>query len=232
MRTEIKNKNTKVTEREYQTLQKAFDTFNDNLFDGTLPQCLITLKVQANSKGFFSPDQFSGRKLDEKVHEIALNPDSFANSTDEQILSNLVHEMAHLWNHCSEIPTRPSYHSKYWARKMVEIGLQPISYDRENSTTGYHVDHEIIENGRFQKIAHQLLNKGIEFNWQSIKVSNNNDENRKTFCTKKREDTSKVGFSCPECLQKAWAKSTANLICGHCNKRMMTKTEILDLHKT
>lgn len=221
--------NRKITQREYTMLQRAYDLFNDQLFDGVLPDCLITLRSHPNSKGFFVADQFAGRKSDEKICEIALNPDSFGISSDEEILSNLLHEMVHVWNHYYGIPTKPGYHSRSWAKKMLELGLKPISYDHGSVNTGYRVDHEIINGGRFQKLAHQLLNKGVEFGWQSVKPLKHNDETEPIFCAEKKE-SSKTGFSCPSCSQKAWAKSAANLVCGCCNKRMLTKVEILELH--
>jgi predicted SprT family Zn-dependent metalloprotease len=227
MRSQITNR--KITQREYTMLQRAYDMFNDQLFDGVLPDCLITLRSYPNSKGFFVADQFAGRKSDEKICEIALNPDSFGISSDEEILSNLLHEMAHAWNHYYGIPTKPGYHSKAWSKKMLEVGLNPISYDKNSKNTGYRVDHEIIDGGQFQKLAHQLLNTGVQFSWQSVKTSKKADEPEPILCAEKKEN-SKTGFSCPECLQKAWAKSSANLLCGICNKRMLTKAELLELN--
>ena len=57
-----------------------------------------------------------------------MNPDHFGRS-DEEILSTLVHEMAHVWQQTHGRPPRRCYHDREWAAKMREIGLQP-------STTG------------------------------------------------------------------------------------------------
>src|SRR5664280_836462 len=89
---------TAVTTTEYTSFQVAFDWFNKHLFaDATLPNVLITLQRKARSKGYFSADRFSGRKVDATVHELALNPDVFPDRSDEEILSTLVHEMCPLW---------------------------------------------------------------------------------------------------------------------------------------
>ena len=223
--TSSNSKTNKITEREYSILQRAFDTFNKQLFGNELKQPLITLKNHANSKSFFVPERFSGRKSEQKTDEISLNLDSFSITTDEEILSNLVREMCSLWNHYNGTPTRPGYHTKSWAKKMVEIGLRPISYDREGSMTGYRVDHEIIDGGAFQRIAQQLLNNGIGFNWQSSTKSNLDldDENQ---CTEKKRDLSKIKFTCPECGLNAWAKSTAQFQCLECGKRMVSELEL------
>jgi hypothetical protein len=42
------------TRTEYQGFQKAYDFFNRELFDGSLPQVLVTLQRHANTRGYFS----------------------------------------------------------------------------------------------------------------------------------------------------------------------------------
>ena len=114
-----------LTLTEYQGFQKAYDVFNRELFGGSLPQVLVTLQRHANTRGYFSPERFSGRVAEAVVHELALNPDSFIGRTDEMILSTLVHEMVHVWQQTHGRPPRKSYHDREWAAKMREVGLQP-----------------------------------------------------------------------------------------------------------
>jgi hypothetical protein len=71
-------KKTVITLKEYQG-----DFFNGELFAGSLPQVLVTLQRHANSRGYFSPERFKGRVEKASVHELALNPDTFINRTDE-----------------------------------------------------------------------------------------------------------------------------------------------------
>ena len=113
------------TQTEYQGFQRAYDFFNQELFGGSLPQVLVTLQRHANTRGYFSPERFSGRVDTVAVHELALNPDNFTGRTDELILSTLAHEMAHVWQQTHGKPPRKSYHDRQWAGKMREIGLQP-----------------------------------------------------------------------------------------------------------
>ena len=86
-----------ITPVEYGGLQEAYDHFNAALFDGGLPDVFITYKRKANSRGYFSPDRFSGRGIEFGKHELALNPDGFIGQSDEAICSTLVHEQAHVW---------------------------------------------------------------------------------------------------------------------------------------
>ena len=62
----------------------------------------------------------SRRHAEETTDEIALNPATFHDRTAEEILSTLVHEMVHLWQHHFGTPSRASYHNREWAAKMKE----------------------------------------------------------------------------------------------------------------
>src|SRR5713101_1654644 len=76
-----------ITLKEYQGFQRAYDFFNKELFNSSLPQVLVTLQRHANTRGYFSPERFRGRVEENAVHELALNPDTFPERTDEMILS-------------------------------------------------------------------------------------------------------------------------------------------------
>ena len=66
---------------------------NAALFEGALPDALLTYQRKANSAGYFSADRFASRIAKPTEHELALNPDVFADQSDEQICQTLVHEM-------------------------------------------------------------------------------------------------------------------------------------------
>ena len=66
-----------ITPIEYSGLQEAFDCFNTTLFDGALPDCLLTYQRRANSHGYFAADRFTARDGQFRKHELALNPDAF-----------------------------------------------------------------------------------------------------------------------------------------------------------
>jgi predicted SprT family Zn-dependent metalloprotease len=60
------------------------------------------LQRHANALCYFSPDRFTARTEKAAAHELAMNPDSFTGRTDEEILSTLAHEMAHVWQRATE----------------------------------------------------------------------------------------------------------------------------------
>jgi Zn finger protein HypA/HybF involved in hydrogenase expression len=196
----------KITQTEYEGFQRAYDYFNKELFDGALPQVLITLQRRAHSRGYFSNDKFQARAGETTAHELALNPDHFGR-TDEEILSTLAHEMAHVWQCAFGKPSRGGYHNAEWAGKMKGIGLQP-SHTGEpgGKETGQRVTHYIVEGGAFSVICSRLLSSGFTLRWQS---HNGQGE-------KKTTPVSKVKYTCEECGQNAWAKPGSLLICGEC----------------
>jgi len=196
-----------ITITEYQGFQQAYDFFNRELFEGSLPQVLVTLQRHAKTRGYFSPERFSGRIDKSAVHELALNPDSFAGRTDEMILSTLAHEMAYVWQQTHGKPPRRGYHDRQWAGKMREIGLQPSSTGEPGGKeTGQSVTHYIIPGGRYAKAYAKLAAQGFQLHWQSVPASEQ----------AKAKKSSKTKFTCPECGQNAWAKPDALLICGEC----------------
>src|SRR5919202_2583506 len=161
-----------ITITEYQSFQQAYDFFNRELFEGSLPQVLVTLQRHANTRGYFSPERFSGRIDKSAVHELALNPDGFAGRTDEMILSTLVHEMCHVWQQTYGKTPRKGYHDRQWAAKMREIGLQPSSTGEEGrKETGQSVSHFILPGGRYEIAYAKLAATGFQFHWQSIPAS-------------------------------------------------------------
>lgn len=198
------------TETEYHKFQVAFDRFNNELFDGALPQVLITFARKKNAKGYLSPESFKGRETGELAHEIAMNPDSFRERSDIDVLSTLVHEMAHHWQQEFGKPPRKCYHDKQWAGKMEDIGLIPSSTGEEGGKrTGPKMTHYIERGGRFEAVANKLLSEGWKLDWEAV---------FKLQMTKTAKD--KIKYLCPACAVKAWAKDGVKLVCGECGGQM------------
>ena len=220
-------KPTRLTANE---LQRAYDHFNTALFGGELPDCVITLQRNRGAYGYFSPSRFDDREGNE-ADEIALNPTYVRTRPIEEVLSTLVHEEVHLWQHHYGKPGRGPYHNKEWAMKMIEIGLRPMAFD--GGMTGDRVSHSIIAGGRFDIACRLLLGQGFQITWQDVEfrggesgnsdVGNGGDgENAasKQLLRRGRSKRSKTRFVCKSCQFKAWAKETGKLICGYCEVPM------------
>lgn len=210
---------TPITPAQYATFQQAYDFFNAKLFDNSLPHVLVTLQRHANARGYFVAERFTDRADQaNKVHELAMNPDTFTDRTDEEILSTLAHEMAHVWQQTHGTPPRRSYHDREWAQKMKEIGLQPsTTAEPGGKETGQSVSHYIIAGGRYAAAYAELQSTGLKLTWESAAYGSQ-------AAAKK---ASKTKFTCPECGQNAWGKPECALICGTCYEEDSQIVEML-----
>lgn len=200
------------TRETYTALQDAFDYFNRNLFNSELPQVLIVLHRKKGAKGYFWADMWHSQEtlsdiLDDNkvVSEIALTPETL-NRSDKEILSTLVHEMVHLWQHTCGTPSRSAYHNKEWADMMEEIGLHPTHNGQwDGKPTGQKVTHLIVEAHRFDVAATTFLEDRKVIQWFGIQQG--------TKETKKN----KVLYTC-QCVPvvKVWGKPGLAIACELC----------------
>lgn len=205
---------TSPTGRSYSDLERAYQHFNRFLFDGKLPDCLITFQRHKGAFGYFSGERFASMDGKEITDEIALNPATFDGRTPIEILSTLVHEMAHLWRHrCSDKkPPRGGYHDITWVEVMLEIGLTPQAVGGPvGKGTGDKVSHSIERDGRFEREAKRFLEK----NTLGLYSDRAGDQE-----TRKRKAASKTRYSCPACELNVWGKPGINLKCGDCDETM------------
>ena len=153
------------TQETYNELQMAYDHFNERLFEGQLPSCLITLQREKRTFGYFSAARFAsvdGTTTD----EIAMNPTYFAVVPIIETLQTQVHEMTHLWQHHFGKPGRGRYHNEEWARKMESIGLMPSSTGQPGGArTGDCMADYAIEGGRFLAACQELLTANFKLSW-------------------------------------------------------------------
>lgn len=199
------------TEKTYIGLDRAYAIFNDELFGGVLPACLITMQRVKKAYGYFAGGRFGSRDGAVVTDEIALNPSHFSARTTEQSLSTLVHEMVHLWQHHFGKPSRGGYHNREWAEKMHSVGLVPSSTgEAGGKETGQRVSHYIAIGGPFQQVYSRLENEGFDALLVELW-----DDARKQAARRKKA-ASKTCYTCPTCGLHAWAKHGVRLMCGEC----------------
>lgn len=204
---------TTPTKEHYGDFDRAYDFFNRHLFGGTLPRCLITMQRKNRAYGFFSGNRWrrAGEGPEVITDEIAMNPAHFMHRSTEAVLSTLVHEMAHLWQHHFGKPSRSGYHNAEWAAKMIEVGLMPSTTGEPGGKiTGQKCSHYILPNRPYAKAVAKLIAKGVTIPYLDRAV----DAGAAKVAKKKRE--SKTKYSCPECGMNAWAKPDAHIMCGDC----------------
>lgn len=211
-------KKTTITQQMYLTLDDAFAFFNKKLFDGELPQTMITLqRKNKRNHGYFHAKRFvnlsdvrTKKKNKEFVDEIALNPDQWITGNTVEIFQTLVHEMCHSWQrNTQEKQPRGGYHDKVWGRKMQEVGLMPSATSAPGGKqTGQQMSDYVIEGGKFQKLVLDLL-KTKSINYSSFPL----------LSAAASEKKNKVKYVCPACGSKVWGKPSMNIDCADCEER-------------
>jgi hypothetical protein len=204
------------TNQTYPSLNRAYEFFNKRLFNGTLPPCLITMQRQKGALGYFSGNRFAdARNADAVTDEIALNPSHFAERSQESILSTLVHEMVHVWQHHRGRPSRGGYHNSEWALKMINVGLIPTATgELGDKMTGQKVTHVIRVGGTFERACAAFLKQGDPIFYQDRAVDP---------VKVKKKAASKTKYTCPACELNAWAKPDAHLSCSDCSEEMQAE---------
>jgi predicted SprT family Zn-dependent metalloprotease len=197
---------TKPTEQAYRELQTAYDHFNDRLFGGQLPPCLITLqRKDKRSYGYFSNNRFADRD-NGTVDEIAMNPAFFHQRDQRNIVSTLVHEMVHLWQFHFGKPSR-NHHNKQFAETMKSIGLQPSSTGQPGGKEiGQKLDHYVIDGGEYDVAYQELVESGFKLEYAE------RDMPEKA----KKNSSNRVKYVCEECDCQVWGKPDLYIMCGDC----------------
>ncbi len=149
----------------YAEMQQAYEHFNQRLFDGQLPYCLITFQREKRTYGYFSHRRFV-RRSGEHTDELAMNPAYFSVCPIEEVMSTLVHEMCHLWQYHFGTPGRRGYHNKEWSDKMEAIGLMPSDTGQPGGKrVGEHMADYIMAGGAFELACRELLSKQFTVSW-------------------------------------------------------------------
>jgi hypothetical protein len=168
------------TEELYKQLSVAYEFFNAKLFEGKLPQTVITVQRDRNTMGYFSPLRWSNQ-AGAKAHEIALNPAYFAKRKVIEVFQTLVHEQCHVWQYEFGDPSRHGYHNEEWASKMISVGLMPSSTgDIGGDKTGQKMSDYPIPNGLFEQTCLTLISDGFSLYWTDRRIAKIDDINDAT----------------------------------------------------
>lgn len=211
------------TAEAYGELLSAYAYFNETLFDQRLPACLITLNRRGRrTLGYFCRKRFIRlRDGSTATDEIALNPSHFAGRDAAEILSVLVHEMAHLWQAHFGEPSRGGYHNAAWAEKMEQIGLQPSDTGYPGGKrTGQQMSHYILHGGLFSRATDALLRRGFRITWGDARLQPTSGDAPDDRTGGPGLVGNRVKYICPGCSAAAWGKPELHLLCGDCHRPM------------
>lgn len=160
-----------ITVQQFTTLEDLYSFYNQKLFGGKLPFCLVNLSRHREAVGFYIPQEWASLAGGDIKDEISINPDSF-HLGDEYWQSTLVHEMCHLWQFHFGKYSRYSYHNQQWADKMMEVGLMPSHTGKVGgNTTGQYMSDYVMQGGKFQKYF-QSISKEAKLNLRLPYIKN------------------------------------------------------------
>jgi len=200
------------TAETYAGLEKAFNHFNERLFENRLPPVLFTLRASRKAYGYFLAEQFTHKEDGDPTHEIALNPMTMSREL-EQVLSTLVHEMTHLEQQEYGTPGKKGHHNREWVGLMERIGLIPSNTGEPGGKkTGRQMTHYVDPEGPFIDAFIELKDTGFDLPYFT---------KPREAAAPKKKDLSKVKRTCPCCNANAWAKQGARIMCGDCEELMV-----------
>jgi len=207
----------KYTQDFYGNLQTAYDFFNEELFENTLPQCMVTLNRKNKCVGYYCHKVFTN-KDGEVIDEIALNPDYLSKQTPKQLLSTLIHEMVHLLMTVRGVKGKKGHHSQEFCEFMIGIGLQTIDSETgENITSGgKKVSDYIIDGDLFDLTCDKLL-ETVTFDLVNLP----NEE------VKKPRVSNRTKYVCKHCGTDVSGKKGIVVKCGNpeCQDEVMEDEE-------
>lgn len=199
----------------YGRLSYAQSFFNDRLFGGKLPECLVTLRTKGRSASHLASERYRRNHDGRTAPEISLNSTHFAVLGDREICAAIVRRQVDLVCEECDGPTQKAksaskgYRGKRWAALMKHIGLEPIA--ASGKATGYSVRHTIASGGPFDRACTELLESGFRIDWFGTTPVNLDQAPKPT----------RARFECSgACGLIAYAKHSASLICGTCMTSM------------
>ena len=192
----------------YTAYNLAYDYFNEKLWDSRLPPVILTFSIKnKKTMGYHYADKWSCPETGATATEIALNPDYLTDRPLVDVLSTLVHEMAHHWQYRFADRPRAGYHDRQWGAHMKSIGLHPSNTGQPGGKeTGQGMSHYIIQDGPYA-MAFRSLPDEAALPWVAA------------FADKRREvkRPSKVSYYCG-CRRFQAKAGLSEVICGICGE--------------
>lgn len=106
-------------------IEKCFRLLNDELFNGELPTCMITVVPSARTYAHYTTFE-AWQTKDTGKHEINISS-AYLDRPLENILASLVHEMVHCYNDCvlevQDTSNNGVYHNKRFKQAAEDHGL-------------------------------------------------------------------------------------------------------------
>jgi len=188
----------------------AHNFFNSRLFNDMLSHVALTLNRNIKSAGHYMQSAWV-EDVGATIPEININPDMLQSGAKE-LMSNLVHEDCHLFQHLHGKPGKDCYHNWEFARIMEHVGLRCSTTGRPGGQqTGYRMSHYVSEGGRFEQ-AINAMPKEYLLPFKAYAYSKN---------ANKESHRNKVKYQCPVCRAAAWGKPGLHISCDDCCAKLI-----------
>lgn len=229
-----------ITTIQFKTLDDLYQFYNEQIFEGQLPECIVNMSRKGGTNGFFAPERWRGENMDKKIiHEISINPD-YMDRPDKEWHSTLVHEMCHLWQEDFGKPSRRNYHNKQWAAKMIDVGLMPSDTGEPGGKmTGQSMTHYVIDGGLFERVFNTLKAEdleGLRLKYRPVPVvgasivgpiDGDPDDDPESEGQQPREPEPRSGkrvkYTCA-CGNNVWGRTGLWIKCDECNTYFLENT--------
>ena len=186
-----------------QRLVQSYDLFNADLFDGRLPPVMLQLRNKPGCYGYFQPNKWSDRD-GRLIDVITLDSETATDRPLEELLSTLVHEMAHAYVfHCTNGRASTGGHGPQWRKEMERIGLPPVRIGLKWK----HATHSIDPNGSFHAVFLKHRKQLQDLPWRECIGASSG----------RASGPDRVRFQCPHCTFNVWAKPAGLPVCGFCS---------------
>lgn len=199
--------NTKVVIAE---LHRAFKMFNDNLFNGSLPEPAILIQSRGNKKltlGWCSVQKiWKNEVTSEEKYEINIVAEALNRGT-YPVMATLLHEMIHLHNLVNNIKDTSrgnTYHNMKFKKTAEAHGLLIEHADR----IGWSVSKlqgttmNLIDEHKFDEAVFSLGRRDLNFEGAGK--------------PRKKVKTSSRKYICPSCGTSIRASKDVNILCADC----------------
>ena len=217
---EYRSVNTKLVVSE---LHRAFKIFNENLFDGVLPEPAILIQSRGNKKLTLGWCTVAKVWKNEMTHEERYEINIVAEALNRgvyPVMTTLLHEMVHLNNLINNVKDTSrgnTYHNMKFKNTAEEHGLiiehaEKIGWS-VSKLSGYTMD--LIDRNNFNEAVFSLGRRDMEFD--SIGKP------------RKKKKTSSRKYYCPKCGTSIRASKDVFILCGDCTD--IEKGEVVPMIK-
>lgn len=197
-------------------IEKCFRLLNDELFNGELPTCMITVVPSARSYAHYTTFEAWQTKGSGK-HEINISS-AYLDRPLENILASLIHEMVHCYNDCvlnvKDVSNNGVYHNKRFKQAAEDHGLivtRSEKYGWSHTEPGDRVLQFVLDHDELREIE---MNR-TPYDLIQIPIGTHSGSSGVTATPPVLKGHSRK-WVCPHCGTIIRSNKTVNVICGDC----------------